>query len=287
MHFLLLSILCSTAILVIFRYVGKFGLNTFNTIIINYFVASLLGVALSYSDIAIFFKNAGVWMIFALIIGVAFVVVFYIMAMTTQKLGVTVSSIASRMSVIIPFIFSIIYERETVGILKIFGIIFALLALFMMIYKENGQGFDRKLIFLPVLLFLGVGTVDSAIKYSQVEFIGTVKVIPFSTLLFSISAISALSFHIIKPGRKFRFTTKTMAFGSLLGAVNFGSLFFFVNALSHKGIDSSVIFGMNNVGIVMLSVLIGLMVFREKLNRINWMGILLSIMTIIILAISG
>jgi len=287
MHYLILSIICSTAILVIFRYVGKFGLNTFNTIIINYFVASILGMVLSFTELRVFFEKAGIWMVFAIIIGVAFVVVFYIMAMTTQKMGVTVSSIASRMSVIIPFVFSIIYENETIGLLKISGITFALFALYLMIFKESSQGIEKKVIILPILLFIGVGTVDSAIKYSQVEFMGTINIIPFSTLLFTISAISALTFHIIKPKRKLKVTSNTLLFGILLGAVNFGSLYFFVNALAYKGLDSSVIFGINNVGIVMLSILIGLIIFKESLNIRNWLGILLAVITIIILSIAG
>ena len=287
MHFLLLSILCSTAILVIFRYVGKFGLNTFNTIIINYFVASILGIVLSYRELEVFFDSPGVWMFFAIIIGIAFVIIFYIMAITTQKLGVTVSSIASRMSVIIPVVFSILYENETIGLLKLAGIIFALLALFLMVFRENGQGFDRKLFFLPFILFLGVGIVDSTIKYSQVEFMGSINIIPFSTLLFTISAISALGFHIIKPKRRIKFNRKTILFGILLGMVNFGSLFFFVNALSYEGLDSSVIFGINHVGVVMLSLLVALLLFKERMNKLNWIGIFLAIVTITILSISG
>lgn len=287
MHYLLLSILCSTAILVIFRYIGKFGLNTFNTIILNYFVASILGIILSHRELSVFFENTGVWMVFAIIIGIAFVVIFYIMAITTQKMGVTVSSIASRMSVIIPVIFSIFYESESVGMLKVSGIIFALLALFLMVFRGNGQGFERKLFFLPFLLFLGVGIIDSTIKYSQVEFMETINIIPFSTLLFTIAAISALGFHIVKPKRKMKFNRTTILFGILLGMVNFGSLFFFVNALSYEGMDSSVIFGINHVGVVMLSLLVALLVFKEKVNKLNWIGIFLSIITIFILSISG
>jgi drug/metabolite transporter (DMT)-like permease len=287
MHYLLLSIICSTSILVIFRYVGKFGLNTFNTIIINYIVASILGIILSYRELSVFFENSGKWMLFAIMIGVAFVVIFYVMAITTQKLGITVSSIASRMSVIIPVVFSILYENETIGFLKLAGIIFAILALFLMVQRKNGQGFDKKLFFLPFLLFLGVGVVDSTIKYSQVEFLGTIGIIPFSTLLFSIAAFSAISFQLIRPGKKMILNQKTLLFGLLLGLVNFGSLFFFISALSHGELDSSVIFGINNLGIVMLSILAALLAFREKLTKLNWAGVFLSIIAILILSYSS
>ncbi len=79
--------------------------------------------------------------------------------------------------------------------------------------------------------------------------------------------------------------------GACLGLVNFGSIYFLVKALDHhdpvKGIiDSSVIFGINNIGIVSLSVLLGILLFREKLSKVNAAGMALCITAIIILAYS-
>ena len=49
--------------------------------------------------------------------------------------------------------------------------------------------------------------------------------------------------------------------------------------------DSSVIFGVNNIGIVALSVLIGLWFFKEKLLFLNWLGILLSAVALFLFAL--
>jgi len=287
MLFLSLSILCSTSILILFKLLDKRGLNTFSAIIINYFVASVLGFFLGYSEMHVFFENPGRWMLFALIIGVSFVIMFYIIAITTQKLGITVSSVSGRMSVIIPIVFSILYENEVVGSLKVSGIVFALVALFLMVFRENNRPVDRRLLFLPFIMFFGMGTIDSLIKYSQAEFLESVHLTSFMTLLFGISAISAFLFHLIRPKRSRTFSKKTVLFGLVLGLVNFGSLYFFVLALSHSGVDSSIIFGINNLGIVTLSILVALLVFQEKLSKLNWVGVLLSLITIIILSISG
>jgi uncharacterized membrane protein len=46
--------------------------------------------------------------------------------------------------------------------------------------------------------------------------------------------------------------------------------------------DSSVIFGTNNISIVALSVLIGLLVFKEKLKLINWIGVVLSALALLL-----
>jgi multidrug transporter EmrE-like cation transporter len=51
--------------------------------------------------------------------------------------------------------------------------------------------------------------------------------------------------------------------------------------VSGTGIDSSIVFGINNTGIVVLSVLTGYLVFNEKLRMINYLGIMLSIIAIL------
>jgi multidrug transporter EmrE-like cation transporter len=52
------------------------------------------------------------------------------------------------------------------------------------------------------------------------------------------------------------------------------------------GIDSSVVFGINNIGIVGLSVLLGVLIFRERLSWINMLGIMVCIAATILLAYS-
>jgi uncharacterized membrane protein len=77
--------------------------------------------------------------------------------------------------------------------------------------------------------------------------------------------------------------------GALLGGVNFGSIFFLVKTLNfidpeNGAIDSSVVFGINNIGIVALSVILGMLIFQEKLSAVNKTGILICIIATILLA---
>jgi uncharacterized membrane protein len=80
---------------------------------------------------------------------------------------------------------------------------------------------------------------------------------------------------------------RAWGWGFLLGSVNFGSIYFLVRALHYTSrtgwqMDSSVIFGANNISIVALSVLLGLLVFREKLRPVNWVGICLSALALLL-----
>ncbi|MCD6366148.1 MAG: hypothetical protein J7L46_01265, partial [Bacteroidales bacterium] len=72
-------------------------------------------------------------------------------------------------------------------------------------------------------------------------------------------------------------------FGILLGLVNFGTIYFLIATLNSGIFPSAVIFGVNNTGIVLLSFLFGLLFFKEKLLKINMVGIILSIAAIFML----
>ena len=52
--------------------------------------------------------------------------------------------------------------------------------------------------------------------------------------------------------------------------------------------ESSTAFTLNNVGIVILSTLFGLFIFKEKLISKNWFGIIIAIVSIIlIMSVNG
>jgi len=57
---------------------------------------------------------------------------------------------------------------------------------------------------------------------------------------------------------------------------------YLLKALSTDGMESSTAFTLNNVGIVILSTLFGLFIFKEKLILKNWLGIVIAIVSILL-----
>lgn len=284
MIFLVLTIISSTLIFAIFKMAGRKGIDNFALISVNYLVASALGLSLGGFP-AISDGNSG-WIGMAIIIGILFIAIFLVMALTTQKAGMAVSTIASKMSVVIPITFSLIYFNEAISFFKIFSILVALLAVLLTIYKGNGKVSFSPALLLPVILFIGTGTIDSLVKFSQELYIGNDKSIQFSTLLFMISAISGFVLIGFMPvSRKALVKPGVLLAGFILGIINFGSLYGLINALESNIFDSSVLFGINNIGIVLLSVMLALLFFREKLLPVNWAGIILSVIAIYMLSV--
>ena len=69
--------------------------------------------------------------------------------------------------------------------------------------------------------------------------------------------------------------------GLILGLLNFGATYFLLLAMSH--FESSVLFPTVNMSVVVLSALTGLILFHEKLSRVNWIGIGLAVLAILMI----
>lgn len=293
MTYLLLSILSSTGIFLIFRLIDKRDVSTFPVIVINYLTASATGF-LIYGGMEIqdmdFPKP---FYLLAVIIGVLFIAMFFIVAKSSQKAGMAVTTIAGKMSMVFPIGFSLLYDPgDSISFLKLTGILVALPGVLFTIYKKKDQQPDLSLIYLPLILFVGMGLVDSLVKLAQFEYVSDNNLSLFTAILFGISALCGILISLT--GRKrflSLFNLKVLFWGILLGLVNFGSIFFLVRTLNfihplRGNIDSSVVFGINNIGILTFSVILGLIIFREKLSRLNITGILICLIATILLSYS-
>lgn len=214
--------------------------------------------------------------------------------MCVQKAGVTTTTVAAKMSVIMPILFSIFIEaNDNLTILKAIGILLALIAVFLTTYRSNSSETERNTTLLPLLIFIGIGILDSLIKYAQFRYVSEDTNSLFSGTTFCIAGIiGVLLLPFNHDAAKSLIKLKTWILGIVLGLVNFGSMYFMISALNHidgttgKSVDSSVLFGINNIGIVALGVLIGFLFFKERPSKLNWTGITLSLIAIIFLTLS-
>ena len=288
MIYLLLSVSASTLLFVIFKLFNRYKIDTLQAIVINYITACITGL-LNYDDhINIPSIISSKWFYGALALGFLFISVFNLMALTSQRNGLSVASVASKMSVIIPVIFSIYAYNEGIGIQKITGIVIALVAVFLTSVKPNQkiEGLKNNLIF-PFLLFFGSGVIDTSIKYIETTYVPKNGIPIFSATIFSFAAtIGIIILSIQATKNQFKFHFKNVIGGVILGVVNYYSIYYLLKALQFEGFESSTLFTINNVAIVMLSTLLGLVLFKERIIKINWIGISLAIISIIMVTLA-
>jgi len=282
---LFLSILASTGLFVIFKYFQRHSINTLHAIVINYFTAASVGYLTHSGDVTIQGHLNAPWITGVFILGFLFISVFNVMGLTSQRHGLSVASVAGKMSVIIPILFSVFFYRESLSIFQILGIVLALVSVYLTATKAEGSYIVSHNLLLPILLFVGSGVIDTFLKYLETTTVSENDVAVFSAAIFLWAGVLGLVLSLfLSKNHKFSINLKTVLGGITLGVVNYFSLFYLIRAFQYRGMESAAVFTINNVGIVGLTTVLGLALFQEKLSRSNWTGIVLAALAIVMVS---
>jgi drug/metabolite transporter (DMT)-like permease len=284
MLYLILAILTSSTIFIAFKLFDRYKINNIQAITANYAIASMLGYVTAPSAVSMDSIISPSWFPFSLIVGITLILVFNVFALSTQKVGVAITAVSGKMSVVIPIAIGILFYQDVINFWIITGIIMSLLAFYLTFKKKNTEKLNKKYFLLPLLLFIGNGSNDSLLKHSQKFYIGGDTELFLSTaFLFSfVIGVVVLLYDLIKNKRVLGF--KHFIAGIILGLLNYASTYFFIKGLSH--FQSAVFFPIFNVSIVILAALIGYFIFREKHSKTNWLGILLGLAAILMIALA-
>ncbi len=285
MIYLLLSILFAVLIYVYFRLISIYKLDEFQVIVVNYLVAVILGLSLWQEPIVPKVIIGSSWFPISIFIGISFIVTFYLFALSSAKAGMALTAVSSKMSVLLPVIAGFIFFGESMSFLKITGIILAIIS-FLLVFSKGGKikMVSWSVLLLPILIFIGSGTNDTLTKYAQHSLLDGDDNL-FLTTLFLIAFIFSLLFVVMQfvlTHRKVSWIS--LLFGSIVGVVNFGTMYFLLSALNY--FEASTLFPILNVSVVLLTAFIGMFFFKEKLSLLNWSGILLAAISILIISIN-
>lgn len=289
MAFLILSILMNVGIFTAFRLYPRYGIDTFQAIVINYVVCVITGI--------IFVGNVGSfqsitftepWLVISLFLGCVFVGGFYLTAITTQRFSMTVSSVASKISLAIPVLFALFIfdiESKIFDVWNFLGLFMALAAIYLTSVKSK-TGLQTKnvsglLLLLPVSVFLIGGAIDTTINYTNYMYLTKAEEAIFPVFVFLSAAIFGIILIIFKG---YRFRKKNLKGGIMLGIINYFSLYFLVRALSAFNNDGAMVYPILNMGIIMLSAVVSVLFFHEKMERKNKLGLIISFLAIFLIS---
>lgn len=294
MLFLILTILLNTLIFILFRQFPQYKVNTFQAIVINYLVCSAIGIYFLEDVnhlVMISFKQ--IWVQTGLILGVLFIFTFYLLGYTTQACGVSTTTVANKMSLIIPVFFSLYVFFDLEKLLTstdYIGIIIAVLAVLLTSIKTSKQKTKIKLpaffsVLLPVLVFIFGGAIDTLINYSKFHILSVDGEKVFTTLIFVVAASVGgliLLFKVFFSKEVFEF--KSLLAGILLGTPNFFSIYYLIKTLTYFNNNGALVYPLCNMGIILSSGIIGVFIFKEKLSTINKLGMGMALVSLILIA---
>lgn len=291
MMYLAGSIILSSWLTLAFKVLQRYGISAFEAIVYNYIVCVITGSLVNGSfPVHAETMNTG-WFYWALFTGSVFIITFNITGYTAQKMGVAVASVANKLSLVIPFLFSIWMYNETAGVIKYIGIAAAVAAVILtcMPSKNNVevQTSNKWIWLLPVVLFFGSGLIDSLVVFVQKAFFNT-SAGDFNGFLITAFAmagtIGVIILCYLYTTEKARFSVKPVLAGILIGVPNYFSIWCLGKLINEYSGNSSVAVPVNNMGIVLLSAVAAWLLFKEKLTVVNWMGIILAIIAIALIA---
>ena len=291
MYYLFGSIVLTSYLTLAFKVCEKYGVSIFQAIVFNYITCVITGSIVNGSFPINGASIHQTWFQWACVMGVLFINIFNIIGMTAQKISVAVASVANKLSLIIPVVLSVYLYHETVKGWKLLGVILALLAVILTCYqpsKENepessAQGKLKYL--LPVVLFLGSGLLDALINHVQQTYVTVENSNAYLISgFFSAATIGSIYLLYQYITSKQLFAFKHLLAGILIGIPNYFSIWCLVHFLKESPWQSSASIPVNNMGIVLFSSVVAWVLFKERLSKINWLGITLSLIAIYFIA---
>lgn len=285
MIYIAISIILFNVLVVFFKLFEKYNIDNLQALISNYFISAILSLLLLSENDNIQSSIESEWFIHAIILGTLFISIFNIYALGIQKIGIATSSVINKMSFVIPVVFSIIfYENEVFSLSILFGVLLALLGIYLSSTNNSSFNFDKKYSWIILIIFFGQGLVDIVLNDSKF-YIPKDENILFFLILF-ISATTAGILILFAKKQISHIKIKNLLWGAIFGIPNFFSIFYFLKALqSDYFIDKSyLIFPLTSVGIVVTTTFLGMLIYKEILTKRNLIGITIAVISILIIS---
>ncbi len=286
MFYLVLAILGSASLPVLFRAFDDWRVNVFWAIPVNYLTCVLVGTIWGGHNLDLWALPRQSWVLLALLQGIILAVNFFLIAHISQRVGVSIAALASRLSVAIPALLAFLLYGDSVTLLKVLGLLGALLSLYLCIAPDvrNAAKVSFSIKLLPVLVFLTFGFYFTILKFAQAYYLDSSSYHPYVMSGFLFAFLSSL---LIGLGKRVLsaadFRLRHLAGGLLLGMINYAAVYALLRVLGQEGWESSKVYPIYSVGVVALSTVLALILFREHLSSKKTLGLLIGLLAIAML----
>jgi drug/metabolite transporter (DMT)-like permease len=281
MLFLILSVIRSVTVGVIFKISRSYQVSATQIVAFNYVFALALCYFFFHPNVATLEASSPWKILFSL--GILLPVVFIFLAVSIKHMGIVKTDSAQRLSLIISILGAWLFFGEQFSALKLTALLFGFPALLLILHKPTDNK-ENKWIY-PAIVLVGFGIID--LLFKQIALNSTV---PFTTSLFVVFSISLVVMIVYNCyelfSRKVKINFKSILFGGLVGVFNFGNILFYLKAHQAFADNPSTVFAGMNMGVIVIGSLVGIFVFKEKINKLNIIGLLLALIAIVFIVVS-
>jgi len=281
MLYLVLSIFCSVTVGVLFKIARK-NIRSTTQIVASNYVFALILCYFSFQPDFTELQSDAPWFIY-LALGVLLPTVFLFLVASIKHMGIVKTDAAQRLSLFIPILAAWLLFKEDFSVIKIIAFLIGFPALLLILAKPSENTKNKWK--YPVVVFIGFGVIDILFKQ-----IASYTTLPYTTSLFFVFGIAmsimflVVAYEIVL--RKVKFDLKSILFGALVGIVNFGNILFYLKAHQEFAQNPSTVFAGMNMGVIIIGSVVGVLVFKEKLSKWNYLGLLFALLAIVLIAVS-
>ena len=310
MLYLALAVGCSLAIGMIFKHAARQGLDRLTLLTSNYaaaFGTALVLLALGEADAGGGLEADAGLILLGTATGALFIVGFFLLALTTEIAGMSLAIGVMRTSVVVPFLASWLIWSEVPSAAQGVGLIVASAAFFLIARKAPpaAQPAPQPVpahapdveppvpTAAPLLssagafgvlagLFACDGVISVSMKTFDEVFAAENSRALFLMMLFGIAFLIGLAIVVGRGLRRGRWPGRAaLGWGVALGLVNYGSVEFLLQAI--RELSGPFVFPANNIALVIGAALLGVFFWGERLSRLNWSGLALAALALLLL----
>lgn len=281
MFFLILSVLCSVTVGVVFKIARAYSVNIPQIVLANYFSALVLCYFFFSPNLAGVEAEAP-WKIY-IALGILLPVIFLFLSASIKYMGIVKTDAAQRLSLFIPVLAAWLIFDEQFNTLKITAFLIAFPALLLILTKPSKNTSNQWI--YPAVVLIGFGIIDILFKR-----IALYTELPYATSLFVVFGLALVIMTIVVGFetviKKSSLNYKSFLFGILVGFFNFGNILFYLKAHQSFEENPSTVFAGMNMGVIVIGSLTGIFIFKEKLSKMNYAGLFLALVAIVLIALS-
>lgn len=264
MGYLILALCSSAMVSLVMRLSDGKVKNNLGMLVMNYLMCTLLGGASAGFAFALD-AQLGLTGVMGAVNGVLYLVSFVLFQMNVQRNGVVLSATFMKLGLLVTIVISVFFYGEIPGVLQILGFVLAVAAIVLINYrKETGSaGFKAG---LPLLLLCG-GMADAMSKIfeeSGAADMGNA----FLLVTFAVALVLCV-FYMRAKGQ--RIQKNEILYGLLIGIPNFYSSKFLLWAL--VDVPAVIAYPVYSVGTILVVTLAGVALFRERLEKRQWLAL--------------
>ena len=205
---------------------------------------------------------------------------FYTIALTLGKTAICTTLYSFGFA--IPTLSGIIFWNESVSIFGIFGILTVVPVLIIsgVGSKKTTNGAGSKKYLIPLVIALlcsgGLGIIQKIQQKSQYAN----QTSSFILIAFLFALTSSLIFFFFKKSGQKQISKRNFGFSAIVGVIF--SVCNLLNTYLAGALNSAVFFPVLNIGIILTSVVLGLIIYRERLTKKDILILLLGVIAIVL-----